>query len=371
MHTTANGQAHAAPAGRRGSRIWRHCLACTAPVVGLAALAWFVIRVVPKPSRAMYPCQRAAFPLASGFVVWLLGMGAAAAALRKARLSFAHKAYVAGGACFCAAIAALWMAFGAGEERLVLGASQPTNEPIGVARGIHPGRVVWVHDPQATDWEGPGHEHWWQGDHTNQAAVDGMLSRAVCTLTGETDLAAAWSKLFKYHNKERGKGDVGYACGEKVVIKVNFVGLIWREGGVDEASYNLKGWRDDYMNTSPQMIMALMRELTTTVGVAESDITLCDCLAYLANEYYDLLHAKFPKVTYVDHTGKLGRTQAKDSNVPFYWSCRPEGRTQDFVPTCGTVTSMRATSPKRSGALNSHSTCTAGMPMWRSITSRT
>ncbi len=35
---------------------------------GLLALAWFLIRVIPKPSRALYPCQRAAFPLASAFI---------------------------------------------------------------------------------------------------------------------------------------------------------------------------------------------------------------------------------------------------------------------------------------------------------------
>ncbi len=44
------------------------------PVAGLMAFLWFLIRVVPKPSRATYPCQRAAMPLASGFVVWLLGL---------------------------------------------------------------------------------------------------------------------------------------------------------------------------------------------------------------------------------------------------------------------------------------------------------
>lgn len=42
-------------------------------VSGLAALIWFLIRVIPKPSRAAYPCQRAAFPLASAFVLWLVG----------------------------------------------------------------------------------------------------------------------------------------------------------------------------------------------------------------------------------------------------------------------------------------------------------
>ena len=37
------------------------------PITGLLAFIWFLIRVIPKPSRAAYPCQRVAFPLASGF----------------------------------------------------------------------------------------------------------------------------------------------------------------------------------------------------------------------------------------------------------------------------------------------------------------
>ncbi|MHC4220960.1 MAG: hypothetical protein ACYST9_00950, partial [Planctomycetota bacterium] len=35
------------------------------PITGLLALIWFLIRVIPKPSRALYPCQRVAAPLAS------------------------------------------------------------------------------------------------------------------------------------------------------------------------------------------------------------------------------------------------------------------------------------------------------------------
>ncbi len=40
-------------------------------ILGFFALIWFLVRVIPKPSRAAYPCQRAAFPLASAFVLWL------------------------------------------------------------------------------------------------------------------------------------------------------------------------------------------------------------------------------------------------------------------------------------------------------------
>jgi hypothetical protein len=42
-------------------------------LIGAAALLWFIIRVIPKPSRATYPCQRAAFPIASAFVLWITG----------------------------------------------------------------------------------------------------------------------------------------------------------------------------------------------------------------------------------------------------------------------------------------------------------
>ncbi len=43
-------------------------------LAGAVALVWFIVRVVPKPSRAGYPCQRAAFPLASSFVLWVMAL---------------------------------------------------------------------------------------------------------------------------------------------------------------------------------------------------------------------------------------------------------------------------------------------------------
>lgn len=54
----------------RGPR-WRRWLF---PIAGALSLLWFLIRVLPKPIRATYPCQRAAFPMAAAFVVWLLAL---------------------------------------------------------------------------------------------------------------------------------------------------------------------------------------------------------------------------------------------------------------------------------------------------------
>ena len=207
----------------------------------------------------------------------------------------------------------------------------PALKPIGKAKGIYPGRVVWIHDPQVLNWQGPSDGRWYQGGRTRQDRVDAMLLRAVCELTGQSKPADAWDKLFRHFNKARGK-DAGYSPGEKIAIKPNWVGMIWREGNVDPQTYRLIR-RQDYMNTAPQMIVALLRQLTS-IGVKQSDITVCDTLAYLVHEYYEILHGEFPDVQYVDYAGKFGRIQVKPSQIPLYWSCRPQGKLQDYIPTC-------------------------------------
>jgi hypothetical protein len=205
-------------------------------------------------------------------------------------------------------------------------------KPIGEAKGIHPGRVVWVHDPQATDWKGPGDGHLYEANHTKPDRVNEMMARAVGEVTGQPTVAGGWDKLFRHLNQARGKGDAGYRPGEKIVIKPNWVGMIWREGAVNPATYTLIK-RQDYMNTSPQMIIALLGQLVG-LGVEPSDITVCDTLAYLVSEYYDILHKAFPGVQYVDYAGKFGRIQVKPSAVPLHWSCRPKDKPADYVPTC-------------------------------------
>ena len=205
-------------------------------------------------------------------------------------------------------------------------------KPVGVAKGIHPGRVVWVHDPEVTDWKGPGDGHWWEGNRVKQERVDAMMARALCELTGEAGVAGAWSKLFRHLNQLRGKGDVGYSAGERVAIKPNWVGMIYREGHVNLDTCTFIR-RHDYMNTAPQMIIALLRQLAS-VGVRPADITVCDTLACLVNEYYDLLHQAFPEVRYEDYAGKFGRIKVKPSSQPLHWSSRPQGKAQDYLPAC-------------------------------------
>ena len=65
-------------------------------VLGLASVIWVLIRVVPKPSRATYPCQKVAQPLAAGFIAWLLGLAGSTLFIRRARRLFQRQRYVLG-----------------------------------------------------------------------------------------------------------------------------------------------------------------------------------------------------------------------------------------------------------------------------------
>nr|HQF13652.1 hypothetical protein [Thermogutta sp.] len=213
-------------------------------------------------------------------------------------------------------------------------ADQPVPlKPIGQGKGIFPGRVVWVHDPGVVDWKGPDDGRWWEGDHVKQSRVNAMMDQAVRHLTGADSVKDAWHRLFSHLNKTRKGAAQGYQAGQKILIKPNWVGMIYRENVVDPETYRFIR-RENYMNTSPQMLLALLRQLVDEVGVKPADITICDTLAYLVHEYYDILHAHYPDVQYVDYAGKFGRIKVQASETPLYWSCRPQGVAQDVLPRC-------------------------------------
>jgi uncharacterized protein (DUF362 family) len=60
----------------------------SAILIGALSTIWFLVRVIPKPSRALYPCQRAAFPLASSFIIWLLGSIISVGIIKRAKRGF-------------------------------------------------------------------------------------------------------------------------------------------------------------------------------------------------------------------------------------------------------------------------------------------
>jgi len=264
-------------------------------------------------------------PVASGFVLWLAGFIGSALAYRKGKAFLRESRAWKVGLCAVALGVGCLMAV----SNMPRQASSAPHGPIGVAKGIHPGRVVWVHDPAATDWQGPGYGHWWESGHTDQTEVDKMMSRAIRGLTGASDDAAAWDALFRSFNQTHGRGDVGYQAGEKIAIKVNFVGSIDIYGGADPITYDILSL--DYMNTSPQVMLALLRQLVNIAGVNQADISIGDPTSLFPNQFYNPLHNEFPDVKYLDKLGKFNRTKVEASDVDFYFSARPTGVTQDKV----------------------------------------
>jgi hypothetical protein len=311
----------------RVQRVWKAALF---PLAGLASLVWFLVRVVPKPSRASYPCQRVAAPVASGFVVWLLGIAGSTLAFREAKAQFQRARRLTGVLCILAAIVGIAGAMSTGDEPARAAYSpHPANEPIGVARGLRPGRVVWVYDPAVTDWPGPGTGARWY-EHVDQAVADGMVSLALRAYSDAGSDLEAWALLFQWFN-----GGAGYTPGEEVAIKINLT-TANAGGGMADGQYNQVVRGDvtlDSTANTPQLLHALLHQLVNVVGVAESDITIGDPTGLFVNYIYTPLHDDFPNVRYWDNRGTLGRTRAEFGTVPLYWSTSAaDGTTQDYLP---------------------------------------
>ena len=322
--------------GRRVKRAREHRWASWAlPFVGLASLLWFLIRVIPKPSRAAYPCQRAAFPLASGFVVWLTGIVVSSLAYRKAKRLAGRARYVAAGFLAAVAVAALWWSINITADtgaRAAFVPIDPPNSPMGVGKGIYPGRVVWVHDPNATKWDGVT-GHWWDEQNLDQQAVDKMLSHALRTLTAEQNDAAAWDALFRYFNRTHGAGEVGYQPGEKIAIKIN----------LNEEGYG-PAYGGNGRMPSPQMIHSLLAQLFDKVHVSGSNVTIYDASRAIADPLYNRIHGdsdpNFQNVRFVANTTRNGRVGAVyDPAYPVHFanpSVSPANNATAYLPTCVT-----------------------------------
>ena len=284
------------------------------PIAGLLSLIWFLIRVPPKPSRATYPCQRVAAPLASGFVVWITGLIGSTLAYRKAKQTLHQSRYVVAAVCIAVSIMSVWWSLNVTVEPPAQAAFTPTdppNSPMGVAKGIHPGRVVWVHDPAATSWD-RSTGHWWDDDSTDQNVVDYMVSKTIQELTGEPNDVSAWDALFRHFNQTMGLGDIGYQQGEKIVIKINMNqnrSLAWSRG---------QGM------PSPHAVHSLLDQLINSAGVPGSEITICDASRYIGDPLYDKVRGNpdpdFQNIRFVADRTYNGRIAAKrDLNNPIHF----------------------------------------------------
>lgn len=176
------------------------------------------------------------------------------------------------------------------------------NQPIGDAKGIMPGRVVWTHDPAVARWNADKEAGgWWEDKATNPELAEKMLDDTLRTLTGQSSARAAWDALFRHYNRTNGRGDVGYRPGERVVVKLNM-------------NCSSKGGRPSFgFYNTPQVTQALLRQLVTRAGVCERDIVVCDASRWMNDTIFIPCHAEFPGIRFEDRDGGDGRFKATAS----------------------------------------------------------
>ena len=279
----------------------------SAAVLGFCALVWFLIRVIPKPSRATYPCQRAAFPLATGFVIWLMGVFTSMFAFKKLGQKLAnHHTAVA----ICSVVSMIvfvgWftiMPLGIPKTFAALTADTTfvhavgydwkpgaSNQPTGVAQGVYPGRVVMARNPLATKWAGnwkKNDDQWWLDKNTDVSKVNEMLSITIQKLTGTTKDNDAWDKIFKYYNKNtRSLAQRGYKPNEIIAIKINL------NNSSDKKV-------DNQTDATPQMVLAMIRQLVNSAHVPQGKIIVYDVRRLIYSQMLTTVWKEFKDVRFL------------------------------------------------------------------------
>jgi hypothetical protein len=149
------------------------------------------------------------------------------------------------------------------------------------------GRVVHVHDPDATNWN---FSSGWYGDYVDQQAVNTMVERGLMELTGTNSIQAAWAQLLP-----------NFQSGQAIAIKVNFNNARCDDG-------------DNQIDGLIEPVNALISSLKT-FGVVESNIWIYDALRPLPDRFVN--RCLYGGVRFFDSVSKGCREDATfNSNDP-------------------------------------------------------
>ncbi len=276
------------------------------PLFSVLSLIWILVRVLPKPQRAAYPCMKVAIPMASSLLIYLASLTASIVIFKKAYRKMAVSKYGPAALLLVLGLAFTLTTILTTTDNLFAGESAPAefedplgpNVPIGEAKGILPGRVVWMHNPDATNEDCIP---WNYGDgyflekNCDQTLVDEMLIAGILEITGEETEESAWAAIFNHFNLTHDKGEVGYTEGEKIFIKINAVHAWTTNEDLsikDDKNYG-------YVDTSPQVILAVLRQLVLKAGVPEESIYIGDPFTNIFKHLYEKLYAEFPAINYI------------------------------------------------------------------------
>jgi hypothetical protein len=264
------------------------------------ATIWFIVRVVPKPSRATYPCMKIAAPLASSLVVLILSLAVPATFIFSYE-KIKNKKLFRSLLVFASFMAITLFAISGNSA-----SPNPTNnfipwfepnKPVGISVGINPGRVVWAHNPEVANWDGVT-GFWWEDKFNPQAESDQLVTAAITTLTNEKNGKKAWDALFKSFNKTKRGKQQGYINGEEIAIKIN-------------ENNNSSHANNNEINASPQIVLSLLKSMINEAAIPQENITVFDASRFITDNIYLKCHAVFPGVKFVDNSGGDGRIKSE------------------------------------------------------------
>lgn len=290
-------------------------------IMGIISTVWFLVRVIPKPSRASYQCMRVAAPMMSGLVLYLISIGGVTLAFRKARVSLVNRKYLQTGALIFSMMVFMVVSVTSGIHFLQAadtdysGPEDGPNLPFGTPTGIKPGRVVWVWDPHATNENClntfESKDYYFKPENTNSEVVKKMFRASLTEITGETTVKSSWDALFKNHNNNKYQKKSGYKKGEKIFIKINQGTSRWLL--TDEDKENGYNYPETFVptplrksecygatETGPYIVLEILRQLVNECGVDQTDISVGDPMTDIYGHNFEIWFAEFPKVAYLD-----------------------------------------------------------------------
>jgi hypothetical protein len=282
--------------------------------------------------------MKVAAPFMSGFVSYLLAVAGLTAISRKSKrkinVRYGATVLLLTGVILVMAVTpsdSTEMAIQTGEVKT--GPDDGPNQPVGIAKGIFPGRVVWVWNPDATNQEFEHNDlnsyNWFVNPENNNPDVIAKMFRdGLLKLTGKKTIAKSWDALFRYFNTKKLGREKGYTSGEKIFIKINQGQSRWilsqedKDNGYAIPHSIPKGQERTIVSlipteTGPYAVLELLRELVNEAGVDQADISVGDPMCPIWAHNYNIWAKEFPDVKYLDKIStKYGRTLIKLTEEP-------------------------------------------------------
>ncbi|MDY0099207.1 MAG: DUF362 domain-containing protein [Bacteroidales bacterium] len=320
-------------------------------LLGIISTVWFLIRVIPKPTRAAYPCMRVAAPIMSGFVLYLLSLGGITLIFRNTRRGLYKMRFISVFLLIFTVFMSVSSSSGdAGtgyfpDDSEKAGPDDGPNQPVGKATGINPGRVVWAWDPEATNEDCINSFELCKAENTNQEIVSRMVQDAILGLTGKKTLDKAWEALFRSFNDQKHNKERGYRQGEKIFIKINqgTANAKLRKNEIENGFYipdsmtqseHAKKGLTGTCETYPNVVLEILRQLVNHAGIDQKNIIIGDPIAHIFGHNYEVWSKEFPGVIYVDRmSDKHGRTiiRPSEDDLIYYSDGRLTDKLYDIV----------------------------------------